>query len=145
MKFLWLMLAFTSDAEAKKRKKDEGVKVSIIVLDFDSSKPVATAKVKHPAEEMPHRVNQANGTWTESEILLDDGTQLHFTPGSALVFEVSAPGYVTKHISYDVKRWRNNVQIKLKKMDISTDGIEIPLVPMGGDTARDPGAGGGGN
>ena len=80
-----------------------------------------------------------------SEILLDDGTQLHFTPGSALEFEVSAPGYVTQHIRYDVKRWRNNVQIKLQKMDISTDGIEIPLVPMGGDTARDPSAGGGGN
>lgn len=144
MKMILIMMAFMSNAEAKKRKKGEGVKVSITVLDHDSSKPVATAKVQHPKEEMPHRVNEVNGMWQDTEILLPDG-MLQFTPGSSLEFEVSAPGYITQHIEYDVRRWKNNVSIKLQKMDISTTGIEIPIVPMDVDEERDPTMGGGGN
>ena len=144
MKMIFLMMAFMSDAEAKKRKKGEGVKVSITVVDHDTNKPVATAKIQHPKEEMPHRVNEVNGMWQDTEILLPDG-MLPFTPGSSLEFEVSAPGYITQHIQYDVRRWKNNLSIKLQKMDISTTGIQIPIVPMDVDEERDPVMGGGGN
>ena len=137
MKLMLLLLAFTSNAEAKKRKKGEGVKVSITVVDHDSSEPIATAKIQHPKEEVPHRVNEVNGMWSDTEILLPEG-MLQFTPGSTLDFEVSAPGYVTQHITYDVRRWKNNLSIKLQKMDISTTGIEIPIVPMDIDEQRDP-------
>ena len=41
---IFLMMAFMSNAEAKKRKKGEGVKVSITVVDHDTNKPVATAQ-----------------------------------------------------------------------------------------------------
>ena len=145
MKLFLLMFALTGTADAKKRKKGEGVKVSITVLDHESSEPVATAKIQHPLEEMPHRVNEVTGVWQDSEILLPDGTKLHFTPGSSLELEVSAPGYVTQHIRYDVRRWKNNVPVRLQKMDISTMGIDIPTVPMEVDEQRDPSVGSGGN
>ena len=39
--------------------------------------------------------------------------------------------------------WKNNLSIKLQKMDISTTGIQIPIVPMDVDEERDPVMGGG--
>ena len=144
MKSLLLMTVLLGTADAKKRKKGEGVVVNVKVLDKEDSKPVATAQVRHPKEDLHHRVNEVTGVWYASEVLLPDGTQLHFTPGSALELEISAPGYVTQHVRYDVKRWKNKIEIELQKMDITTD-IEIPLTPFDREEQRDPTSGGGGN
>ena len=145
MKLLFLMGAFLGDAEAKKKKKGEGVDVAVMVLDHQSNKPVPTAVIKHPLEEISHKVNEVTGIWQDSEILLPDGQTLHFSPGSAVEFQVSAPGYVTKHIRYDIRRWKNKVDVRLKKIDISSSDEDLIPLDIGGDEHRDPTIGGGGN
>ena len=144
MNIIFLMSTFLGEAEAKKKKKGEGVNIVITVLDEQSKKPVSTAKVKHPLEEIAHSVNDVTGVWQDTRILLPDGDMLHFSPGSSVDFQVSAPGYVTKYINYDIQPWKNKVDIYLKKMDLNTGDDLLPL-PLGGDENRDPSMGGGGN
>ena len=145
MKLLFLMCTFLGNAEAKKKKKKgEGVNVAIVVLDDKSQKPVPTATIQHPLEEMSHRVNEVTGIWQDNQILLPDGETLHFSPGSTVEFQVSAPGYVTKHIRYDIRRWKNKVDVQLHKMDLSPGDDLIPL-ELDDKKMRDPTMEGGGN
>ena len=114
--FLMLLTLFVSEADAKKRKKGEGIVVEVKVLDKEDSAIVATAMIRYPKDETTYRVNEVNGIWKASEIYLSDGDTMHFTPGSSVQLEISAPGYVTQLVQYDVRRWRNKVEISLEKM-----------------------------
>lgn len=143
----WLILLalFTGDADAKKRKKGEGVVVEVKVLDKEDAGIVATAMIRYPKDETTYRVNEVNGIWKASEIYLSDGDTMHFTPGSSVQLEISAPGYVTQLVQYDVRRWRNKVEISLEKMKIDDKDIEIPTIPFGRDQERDPSTSGAAN
>ena len=135
-------VALSGDADAKKRKKGEGVEVSVKVLDKTNKEPVATAMIRHPKDVETYRVNELTGIWADSQIYMPDGSILHFTPGSSLKLEISAPGYVTQLVQYDVRRWRNRLEIKLEKMNLDEQDIEIPTIPFGRDQERDPSSGG---
>ena len=140
----FLMLVATPDAEAKK-KKNEGVEVTFIIMEQDTQEPISTASVLHPSDIESSRVNELNGTWQSSEVYLPDGSVILFTPGSLLEMEISAPGYVTQIVQYDIKKRRNKVPIYLEKMEIDDSDIEMPSIPFGWDKERDPSMGGAAN
>ena len=125
MKLLFLMHAFSGDAQAKKDKKEEGVTVTITVLDEESKTPLSTARILHPLEHIDHQVNSVTGSWKESVLFLTDGTTLYFSPGSSLDLTISAPGYISQEIQLEVKHWRNKHTIYLSK-SILTE----PIQPM---------------
>jgi hypothetical protein len=137
---LSLGLAASGTAEAGK-KSDEGVNVRITVLD-PAEEPVPTAVVRHPDEADRRRVNSVTGVWEDSILYLPDGSELRFVPGMTLQFEISAPGYITQVIQYDVRKRNNKVEIRLQQMDIEEEEIEEPLIQFGRDRPRDVVGGG---
>ena len=143
MSFFWMMIS-TSDVEAKK-KNNEGVEVTFIIMSQDSQEPISTASVRHPSDIESSRVNELNGTWQSSEIYLPDGNVILFTPGTLLEMEISAPGFVTQIVQSDIKKRRNKVPIYLEKMEIDDSDIEMPSIPFGRDKERDPSMGGAAN
>ena len=60
-----------------------------------------------------------------------------FTPGSSLQLTVSAANYQSEDVLYDIHRWRNKVEVHLKKLDDDID-FDIPNPDLGGDEMIDP-------
>lgn len=133
---LTAVLALGVGAPALAKKKDEGVEVRITVLDVEGS-PVPTAVVRHPDEADRHRVNSFTGVWEDSILYLPDGSELRFVPGMTLKFEISAPGYMTKIIQYDVRKRNNKVEVQLPKLELEEEEIEEPLIQFGRDRPRE--------
>jgi hypothetical protein len=130
------------DAHAKKKKKDgEGTPVTVRVLDIEGA-PVPTAVIRHPDEADRRRVNAVTGEWTGSVLYLPDGSEMIFTPGITLTLEISAPGYMTQIIQYDVRKRGNKVEITLPQLDLDDVDVEEPLIQFGRDKPRDVGGSG---
>lgn len=142
MLFTGLLLG---DAEAKKAKAGEGVIIEITVLDKQTEEPISTAVVKHEKDSDPSRVNQLTGTWSAKSVYNAEGEEFLFLPGNAEKFSISAPGYMTKNVVYDVRRRHNIVEVSLEKMVIEQQEIEDLIIPFGRDQERDGGAAGGAN
>ncbi len=123
-------------AEAKKNKDGEGVNVKITVLD-DGGDAIPTAVIRHPDEADRHRVNSMTGSWEDSKLYMPDGSEMIFTPGMNVRFEVSAPGYLTKIISYDIRKRKNNVEVNLAELEMDEQDIDEPLIQFGRDKPRD--------
>ncbi len=133
---------FETEALAKKGGGSEGVVVTVKVLDGEG-KPIPTAVIRHPQEAERHRVNTLTGEWYAQVLYLPDGSELIFQPGSPLSLEVSAPGFMTKIIQYDIRKRNNKVEIALDKLQIDEDEIEEPLLQFGRDRPREDGGGSG--
>lgn len=118
-----------------------GTPVNVQVLD-DAEAPVPTAVIRHPDEADRHRVNSVDGTWEEEVLYMPDGSELVFKPGEILVLEISAPGYETQVIQYQVRRRKNAVKVHLVRHQFDDDEIEEPMMSFGRDNPRD-GSGGG--
>jgi len=130
---LGLAASQTADAGGQ---KDEGVNVRITVMD-ETETPIPTAVVRHPDEADRRRVNSVTGVWEDSILYLPDGSELRFVPGMTLKFEISAPGYITQVIQYDVRKRNNKVEIRLKEMEIEEEEIDEPLIQFGRDRPRE--------
>ena len=133
------------DAEAKKNKDGEGVLIEITVLDKESEAPISTAVVKHEKDSDPSRVNQLTGTWSAKSVYNAEGEEFLFIPGNTEKFSISAPGYMTRAVTYDVRRRHNIVEVSLEKMVIEQQEIEDLIIPFGRDQERDGGGAGGAN
>jgi hypothetical protein len=131
-----LLAAGLSTPAFAKKDKDDGVSVRITVLD-EAQNPIPTAVVRHPDEADRRRVNSVTGVWEDSILYLPDGSELRFVPGMTLQFEISAPGYITQVVQYDVRKRNNKVEIALKKMEIEEEEIEEPLIQFGRDKPRE--------
>jgi hypothetical protein len=132
-----LVSALTMPAEAKK-KNDEGVPITVKVLDVEGD-AVPTAVIRHPEEADRHRVNSITGEWTAPVLYLPDGGELIFTPGMSIRFEISAPGYMTKIIQYDIRKRRNKIEVILSELEMDDDDIEEPVIQFDRDQLRDVG------
>lgn len=126
-------------ALAKKSAAGDGVPVKITVLD-DGRKPVPTAVIRHPDEADRHRVNSLTGAWEGSVLYLPDGSELIFTPGMSIRLEISAPGYMTQIIQYDIRKRKNNIEVTLPQIELEEDSVDEPLIQFGRDKPRDVGA-----
>lgn len=133
---LALLLGLGAPARAAKDKYADGVPVKVTVLD-PAGEPVPTAVIRHPDEADRHRVNSLTGSWEESKLYLPDGSELIFTPGMSIQLEVSAPGYLTQIIQYDIRKRKNNVEVTLPLLQLDEQQIEEPLLQFGRDKPRD--------
>ena len=128
-----------SAAPAEAGKKDEeGVPVTVKVMDVGGD-AIPTAVIRHPEEKDPHRVNAISGEWSAPILYLPDGGELIFTPGMTIRLEISAPGYMTKIIQYDIRKRRNKVEVTLDELLIDDDDIEEPVIQFDRDQLRDVG------
>ena len=132
-----LVSVLAAPAEAKK-KNEEGVPITVKVTDVEGD-AVPTAVVRHPEEKDPHRVNSITGEWTAPVLYLPDGGELIFTPGMSVRFEISAPGYMTKIIQYDIRKRRNKIEVILAELQLDDDDIEEPVIQFDRDQLRDVG------
>jgi len=124
---------------ATTRSAGEGVPVRVYVLGEADGKPVPTAVVRHPDEADPHRVNAATGHWEGSVLYLPDGSELIFTAGMSIDLEVSAPGYLSKIIRYDIKKRRNHFNVELQQLELEDDVFEEPIIQFGRDKPKSEG------
>jgi hypothetical protein len=136
------MLLLVLPGVAFAKKDSVGTRVYIQVVD-ENQDPVRTAVIRHPDEGERHRVNSVDGTWDDEVLYMPDGSELVFAPGLILVFEVSAPGYETQVVQYQVRRRRNTVQVVLKELDLDEDELEEPMMSFGRDTPREDATGSG--
>lgn len=134
----WLLATLLSfgSADALAGKATEGVPIQVTVVDVEG-KPISTAVVRHPEEADRHRVNSLTGIWEAEILYLPDGSELVFTPGSTLTLEVSAPGYMTQIIQYDIRKRRNRIEVLLPILEVDENDIEEPLIQFGRDKIRE--------
>ncbi|MEZ4240108.1 MAG: hypothetical protein R3F59_28950 [Myxococcota bacterium] len=97
---------------------DDGVPLTIRVVDEATEQPITTAVVRHPQEQDRHHVNTETGEWSGSVLYMPDGSELLFEKGMTIEFEVSAPGYVNRSISYTIRRRRNEFSVALTRLDL---------------------------
>ncbi len=119
-----------------KKKKGDGVAVKVIVT-AETGEPVSTAVIRHPDEADRHRVNAVDGSWEASVLYMPDGTELVFEPGVTLRLEISAPGYMTQVIQYDVRKRNNKIPVSLSLLELESEEIEEPVIQFGRDRPRD--------
>jgi hypothetical protein len=119
----------------------DGVPVRVYVLDSDSD-PIPTGVVRHPEETDRHRVNAATGHWEGSVLYLPDGKEMIFMPGMSIELEISAPGFLTRVVQYDIRKRRNHIRVNLDKIEFQTDDIEEPIIQFGRDKPRADGGSG---
>jgi hypothetical protein len=133
---VWVAVDAGSQALAAEQ---EGIPVTVRVLDSTTGMAIPTAVVRHPSEQDRHRVNTESGSWTGEVMYMPDGSELFFTKGMTLEFEVSAPGYVNKRVSYVVRKRRNEVEVFLQKMaiDMSEEDPEDITIQFGRDKPID--------
>jgi hypothetical protein len=133
---VWVAVSAGSQALAAEQ---EGIPVTVRVLDSTTGMAVSTAVVRHPSEQDRHRVNTESGSWTGEVMYMPDGSELFFTKGMTLEFEVSAPGYVTKPVTYVVRKRRNEFEVFLQKMviDMSDEDPEDITIQFGRDKPID--------
>ncbi len=139
---LALALVVSSPAVAKKDKGSVGTPVAVTVLD-EAGEAIPTAVIRHPDEADRHRVNSVDGSWEEEVLYMPDGTELIFEPGLVLFLEISAPGYETQVIQYEVRKRKNFVEVRLVKLNFDDDDIEEPMMSFGRDTPREATGGSG--
>jgi len=133
-----LMAVLGGQAEAKKDKNEDGVPIKVVVKD-ELKQAIPTAVIRHPDEQDRHRVNALTGAWEESKLYLPDGRELIFVPGMTLKLEVSAPGYMTKVIQYDVRKRKNVIEVELSQLVFDEQDVEEPTIRFGRDKPRDVG------
>lgn len=100
--------------------------VAVTVTDVDG-KPIPNAWVRIPNTEGRRTVEPSTGLWEASMLYGFDGEPLVFTRGMVLQLSVSAPGYLTQIIEFEVRARRNELPITLEKMpeqEILPDGLE---------------------
>lgn len=128
-----LLVALMQSAHAK---EDVGIEVKVCVVDAASA-PIPTAIVRHPQEADRHRVNASDGCYPASSIYTPDGTEIRFTAGMDLTLEISAPGYQTEVITYQVRKRKNNVLLTLQAIEMSEENIEEPIITFKQDKPRE--------
>ena len=122
----------------------DGVPLKVFVLD-QAGEPIPTAVVRHPDEADRKRVNAATGHWEGSVLYMEDGSELIFQPNMTIQLEVSAPGYLTKVISYDIKKRRNQFSVALDQLNLKADEFDEPIIQFGHDKKKSELGGGAAN
>ncbi len=133
-------LLFSGPGCGKKNIKTDGVKVKVVVTN-QAEEPISTAVIRHPDESDRHRVNAVDGSWEASVLYLPDGSELIFEPGLALRLEISAPGYMTQVIQYDIRKRNNKIPVQLNELELESEEIEEPVIQFGRDRPREEGGG----
>ncbi len=100
--------------------------VAVTVTDADG-KAIPNAWVRIPNTEGRRNVDPTTGLWEASMLYGYDGDPIVFTKGMVLQISVSAPGYLTEVIEFEIRARRNELPVTLQKMpdqEILPDGLE---------------------
>lgn len=100
--------------------EDDGIQVTIQVIDATTRAPVQTAEVGLVEEPDRYRVNHETGQWRGAGLFRADGSELIFVRDAELQLEVSAPGYEQIRISHVVHKRKNTVEVELQPMQFDT-------------------------
>lgn len=144
MRTVWLLTALFGVVGCGPKVGTDGVPLKVYVLNGKGD-PIPTAVVRHPDEADRHRVNAATGHWEGSVLYMEDGSELIFEPNTTIQLEISAPGYLTKVISYDIKKRRNQFPVTLDKLSLKEDEFEEPIIQFGHDKKKSELGGGAAN
>ena len=137
------MFGLTNTADAKKGKDEGGILIEITVLDAQTQEPIPTAVIKHTLASQPSKVNSVTGTWSDTESIDKNAVVHEFQPGNVEEFSISASGYMTQVVTYDVRRRNNVIEIGLEPMEIIAPKLDDTIIPFGRDTVKtDNGPGG---
>lgn len=135
----FVVVAWLFAGSAVAGNDEEGIPVTVRVVDAETGQPIPTAVVRHPQEADRHRVNTETGAWTNHVLYLPDGSEMFFTKGMQLEFEVSAPGYANQKVAYIVRKRKNVFDVPLTKMsiDMSEEDPEDIMIQFGRDKPID--------
>jgi len=135
MKYGWsvavTMLGWNLISATPALADDPGIPLTIRVVD-EAGSPIPTAVVRHPNEQDRHRVNTELGTCEISVLYMPDGSELFFEKGMTLDFEISAPGYENRLVTYTMRKRKNTFDVALKKMtiDMTDEAPEDIVIPF---------------
>jgi hypothetical protein len=76
---------------------------------------------------------------------MEDGSELVFMPNTTIQLEVSAPGFLTKVIQYDIKKRRNQFDVQLDQLNLKDDEFDEPIIQFGQDKKKSEIGGGAAN
>ena len=66
-------------------------------------------------------------------------------PNTTIQLEVSAPGFLTKVIQYDIKKRRNQFEVQLDQLSLKDDEFDEPIIQFGQDKKKSEIGGGAAN
>ncbi len=110
-----IALLLVGDAEAQGRRDDDGVLVTVQVLD-EVGRALPSAWVRVPDTEGRRRVDAETGVWQARYLYAYDGMELPFKRGQVVEFTISAPGYATRLARYRVRGGKNQLTIGLEPL-----------------------------
>jgi hypothetical protein len=142
MKGFWVLIVsavFSVVVSTGASAEDAGIPLAITVIDATTEAPIKSAVVRHPDEQNRHQVNTATGTTEMSVLYMDDGTEVIFTKGMQLSFEISAPGYLNQKVTYIMRKRKNRITVRLSKMEMDMDmeDEDDPVIQFGRDRPLD--------
>jgi hypothetical protein len=76
---------------------------------------------------------------------MEDGSELVFMPNTTIQLEISAPGFLTKVIQYDIKKRRNQFDVRLDVLSLKDDEFDEPIIQFGQDKKKSEIGGGAAN
>jgi hypothetical protein len=106
----------TNEAEAKAHE----IPITLQVVN-ERGAPIPTASIRHPKEAMLHTVNHVTARWTADALNLLDGTRVPFTNKQMLTLEITAPGYQSAHITFQIRKRKNVMTVVLPFMSSEAD------------------------
>ncbi|MBT3219851.1 MAG: hypothetical protein HN348_12245 [Proteobacteria bacterium] len=108
---LMLGLVFSDSAMAAQKPQI----ITVAVTDA-ANQPIPSAWVRLPETEGRRNVDPETGVWEASMLYTYDGRPLIFTKGMKLVLSISAPGFLTRKVFYEVRSRGNDLVIPLEAM-----------------------------
>ena len=121
--FFGLLLASTVFSTSAIANEKDAKIVTVRVLD-KNDKPIPNAWVRLPQTEGRRMVDEF-GKWQAKSLYELDGNERFFMKKDVLDFTISAPGYTSRSVAYEVQNRRNLITVQLEPMNYAIlDGEE---------------------
>lgn len=108
-------IAFFTPASAG--DEEDAKLITVRVLD-GAGAPIPNAWVRLPQTEGRRMVDEV-GRWQAKSLYELDGRERFFLKGMTLDLTISAPGYTSRSVAYEVRNRRNLITVQLDPMNLS--------------------------
>ena len=109
-----LMASLTLSTPVMANDEDDARLITVRVMD-QNGEPIPNAWVRLPQTEGRRMVDET-GKWQAKSLYELDGRERFFLKGMTLDFTISAPGYTSRSVAYEVQRKRNLISVELRPM-----------------------------
>ena len=93
-------------------------KIVTVTVKDSAGAPISNAWVRLPQTEGRRMVDEV-GKWQAKSLYEMDGGERFFMKGDVLDFTISAPGYTSRSVAYEVQKRRNLITVQLAPMTVS--------------------------